>query len=42
VVIKHYLPQDDEAVQKAMLDMTTDHLVQEQTEVIELPKKRTL
>lgn len=27
VVIKHYLPQDDETVQKAMLDMTTDHLL---------------
>lgn len=27
VVIKHYLPQDDESVQKAMLDMTTDHLL---------------
>jgi site-specific recombinase XerD len=41
VVIKHYLPHDDEAVQKAMLDMTTDHLVQKDTELVDLQKKRT-
>lgn len=32
IVIKHYLPQHDEAVQKAMLDMTTDYLIQHNIE----------
>jgi len=41
VVIKHYLPQDDETVQKAMLDMTTDHLIQTDSELIDYLKKRT-
>jgi site-specific recombinase XerD len=41
IVIKHYLPQDDEAVQKAMLDMTTDHLIQTDSELLDYLKKRT-
>lgn len=32
IVIKHYLPQHDEAVQKAMLDMTTDYLIRHDIE----------
>lgn len=38
VFLKHYAPQDDDYVQRAMLEMTTDHLVN--NEIIALDMRR--
>lgn len=39
VFLKHYAPQDEEYIQRAMLEMTTDHLVE--TEVLTLKFKES-